>query len=177
MKSSSPPPHHPHHHRHIVTVTLLSVVVALLVLGVLAMVYLWVRHRNSLTDTFNLSQTAVACSDASKGLYCLCKKGNESQKVCFQSVDATDPNQLQVTIPLLHFSKTFSLDSLSTNEDQGQTFHVLNQEYSAFQHPCVPNTLCFRSLTDPTQPQRLCYEVSDHKSFISGPTQYQYETL
>lgn len=175
MKTPPPPSQHQHgHHTHLVTVTLLSVTIALLVLGVLFMIYLLVKKNLTETDTFDIHETSVVCSDASKNLYCLCKKGQESQKMCFEE---KSKNEVTVTVPLLKFSKTFSMDSLSTDEDHGDTFHLLNMEYSAFRHPWVEGALCFRKTSDPKKPQRLCYVVDDHKAFISGPTKIILETL
>ena len=170
----TPPPSHDH--SHLITVTLLSVTIGLLVLGVLALVYCLVKKNQTLTDTFDIHETTVVCSDASKNLYCLCKKGQESQKMCFEE---KSKNEVTVTVPLLKFSKTFSMDTLSTDEDHGETFHLLNMEYSAFRHPRVEesNALCFRKTSDPKKPQRLCYRVDDHKAFISGPTKMVSETL
>lgn len=173
MKTPSSPSQHGHH-SHLVTVTLLSVTVAFLVLGVLALVYWLVKKNLTETDTFDVHETTVVCSDASKNLYCLCKKGQESQKMCF---DEKSKNEVTVTVPLLKFSKTFSMDALSTDEDHGETFHLLNVEYSAFRHPWVEGALCFRKTSDPKKPQRLCYHPSDHTVFISGPTKPVSETL
>lgn len=156
--------------RYLVTVTLLSVTIAVLVLAVLGLSYVLVRQHGLTTlDTFNITESSVACSDpATPDVHCLCKKGNESQKICFRgTTDAT------VTIPLLHFSKSFSMETLSTDEDQGEPFHILNMEYAAFRHPLLADdTLCFRDMSDPKKPQRLCYVPQDHKAFVSGPTKF-----
>lgn len=161
--------------RHIITVTLLSVTIAVLVLGLLVLGYWIMKSSKTTSDTFDITQTTVGCSDASTDVRCLCKKGNESQKICFQSFP--DTHQVQVTVPLLRFSQSFSLDTLSTDEDQGQPFRLLNIEYTAFKNPWVPDALCFRSMSDPNKPQRLCYQPKDHTVFLSGPTKVVPETI
>ena len=159
----------------IITVTLLSVTIALLVLGLLVLGYFLIKGPKTGSNAFDITKISVGCSDPkTPDIHCLCKKGNESQKICFQS---PDNNQVQVTVPLLHFSQPFSLDTLSTDEDQGQSFHLLNVQYSAFKNPWVPDSLCFRSMSDPNNPQRLCYQPKDHTVFLSGPTKVIPETL
>ena len=149
----------------LVMATVLWFLVVLLALAVAALVYVVVRERKpTLSNMFDLTEVSVPCS--SGDIHCLCKKGNESQKICFQGNSTVD-----VSVPAVRFSQSFSVDGLPTDEDAPQTFHLLNMEYGAFRHPGLTDpTLCFRKTSDPKNPVRLCYTPSSTTAFLTGPT-------
>jgi hypothetical protein len=152
----------------LVMATVLWFLVVLLTLAVAALVYAVVHcHRQTTaSNMFDLTEVSVPCSSAD--IHCLCKKGNESQKLCFQG-NAT--NGVQVSVPAVRFSRSFSVDGLPTDEDAAETFHLLNMEYGAFRHPGLTDpTLCFRKTSDPKNPVRLCYTPSTATAFLTGPT-------
>jgi hypothetical protein len=150
----------------LVMATVLWFVVVLLVLAVAGLTYVLVRSRKTTaSNMFDLTEISVPCS--SGDMHCLCKKGNESQKLCFQG---TSP--VHVSIPSVRFSQSFSVDQLPTDENHPLPFHLLNIEYGAFRHPTMPEaTLCFRKTSDPKNPVRLCYTPSSSTAFLTGPTQ------
>ena len=160
------------HRGSLIIITILSVVIFLMVLGVAGLVYALFRPDVTTTDMFDIRQLGSPCSSGNQ--HCLCKQGNPSQKICFQS---TEDDQIQVSVPMLHFSQSFTLSSLSTDEDKTDNFHVLQVEYGAFKHPTMADTICFRKTSDPNYPQRLCYTVPTHSAFLTGPTKIKPETI
>jgi hypothetical protein len=159
----------------LILLTILWFVLALLVLVVAGLVYALVKssRKTTASNMFDLTEVSVPCS--SGDVHCLCKKGNESQKICFQGTSSTD---VKTTVPTIRFSQSFSLPSLPTDENQPQRFHVLNVEYGAFRHPTLPDpTLCFRKISDPNDPLRLCFTPLNSTAFLTGPTKVIPETI
>lgn len=141
-----------------ISIILLSVLIIILIIIIVCLlVFIQKRSGGDCAD-YNLSDQAVSCSYNDN--LCVCRKSNKKQKLCVLNDTITIANKT-ITLPT----------DLSTDEDNAYQFSILNQKFGAFRYPFTTNkTICFRSLSDTQNPQRLCIDETNRNAFISGPT-------
>lgn len=157
--------------RDTIIILVLSLFVGLCVITifVLIMYYFIMRKKSSFLDgdSYDISAVAYACHKT-KDDHCLCSKTMSGQ-LCFHQ---DNEDSIDIVIPSLDSKHTISLKGLSTDENNPYRFKIFQTNIGAFLSPFQQDVLCLRSLSNPTNPQRLCYQMKEHQVFISGPTSF-----
>jgi len=145
-------------------------------IGMIVLIVLLKRVRKASiinVNEFDLANEATACKVTS-GEYCLCNDSSSLKNICFSDTAITIPS-IHKTIPIPTYS------TLTTDENNPVTTTIQDVEVGLFKFPFTDassgDIICLRNMTNANVPQRLCYNMTNHQTFLSGPTAFTYVQL